>query len=656
MFGLPSLRRAAIASVIGAFALSGPAAAEPLKTKENIKGLYQRVVTKPAARILKAPGGAVVGQPNAFATYYVFESKKQAGVDWVSIGPNAAGAPLGWVSSADYVRLDHLLVLCPTRRGIRERAIFFKDAASLGKAASDSARVENYRKLLTQAKGDNAPAAAGAVGIEPTNVADCIDAFAFMPIRQVQEKAAISGIGNSRFFQTLSVPLPAKPPQNEDFRQGVVFVIDTSKSMGPYIEQVRKSVARLSADMRNTPAGKNLSFGVVAFRDSTKAQATSEYVTKLIHPLETQFRPAAFDAAVKGMKESSVSNADFREDAVAGMAEALKMDAWDKFQVRTVILVTDAGMRDGNDPMSETSLATSVVAAEMRTKGIAGLSVFLKTEAGKAEHASALSQHRAITRSDNVRDRVIQVTGGSVPEFAKGIEEAMTRAGKALDMNVQDLQASVAKCSGNAQLPEIERVLCGLDANTLAMRIEWLGRRRGATPPSVVDGWVSDVSLDSTRAADMMLAYKPFLLLTRNQMNDLRVALKPLSTVTKTDIDSNREKVIQIFQEAVARGAVDPTSLKGSTPLGGRIRVADAQTMDSLLPRYLAVLPLKSPVMNLTVAKWINPQGRADDIDRIDTALFMLDRWIDQKRGWIKLTPGAPDHEDVYAVPWEMVP
>lgn len=655
MLGFRNLRRALVLSLLGVLVLVGVASTEPLRVKPQVAGLFQRVVAKPAARIFKTPGGAVLSKPKPFETFYVFERKQHAGATWFAVGPTSAGSATGWISEAESERLDHLLVLCPTRRDTRERAVMFKDAPSLGKVGQDPQRVENYKKLVGQAKGDSVPAGVGAVGIEPENVADCIDAFSFMPIRSVGS-AAVSGIGNSRTFETLSVPLPAKPPQNEDFRHGVVFVIDTSTSMGPYIEQVRNSVAKLSANLRNTPAGKAMSFGVVAFRDSKKAQRTPEYVTKIVHPLEPAFRPAAFDAAVKGLKESPTSNADFREDAVAGMAEALKLEAWDKFQVRTVILVTDAGMRDRADPLSETRLDPATIALEMKNKGIAGVSVFLKTEAGKAEHAMALGQHRAITRSDNIADHVIQVTGGSVAAFGASIDAAMKRAGEAVTADLAQLRARVQSCANNQQLPEIERVLCGLDANTLAMRVEWLGRKQGATPPSVVKGWVTDVSLDSPNAIRMSVAYKPFVLLTRNQMNDLKIALEPLLAVVGEDIDTNTKKMIEIFQTAVINGAVDPALLQGARGSGNRVQVADSQNLGVLLPSYLSVLPLKSPLMTRTVKDWIGVQSRADDKGRVERAVIALDRWMDQRRGWIKLTSGAPASEDLYPVPWEMIP
>jgi len=632
--------------------------AEPQRVNPNVPGLFKRVVAKPGAELRSQPGGAVASKPKAFTTLYVFDSKVQGGKTWLGVGPTAAGAQTGWILQDQSVALKHLLILCPATRQNRERAIFFRDQASLAKVAKDAKRATVYKEAVKQAGTDNVPAAIGAVAIEPPNVANCLDAFTFMPIVEVAGGNLIQGLGNLSFYKTLSVPLPVKPSNEDAFRTGVVFVIDTSISMGPYIEAVRKSVAKISNDIRNTPTGKDVSFGIVAYRDSKKAASTPEYVTKIIHPLEQTFRAAEFDKNVKALTESKASNADFREDAVAGLAEALNLAGWAKFQAKTIILVTDAGMRDHNDPKSETGLGLDHIAAEARTKSISIVSLFLKTEAGKAEHAEAAGQHRAIGKADGDPDRLIEVIGGSVGEFGQNVDKALAQAAR----NARETAAQAAErlrqtCSNTARLSDVDRVLCDLDATTQAMRVEWLGRRAGISPPSVVEGWVSDIALDSADSVKRNTAFRPFILLTRNQMNDLRLAFKPLLTITDTDIDTNRQKVIEIFQSAIARGAVDASlSDSGCRSGANSCRVNDATNLKSLLPAWISQLPLSSPFMKLKVGDWVDTLKRRSDVGRVKAITVALDRWIDSPKGWIKLAPDATRDEEVYAVPWELIP
>lgn len=637
-----------------------PALAEPLRI-DNVPGLYKRVVAKPGVELFKEPGGAVLSKPKAFETFYVFATRNRSGKTWLGVGPTAAGNQTGWLAADNGIELNHLLVLCPATRQNRERAIFFKDQASLSKMAKDPARAANYKKLVEQAAADRAPAAAGAVGLEPQNIADCIDAFTFMPIVSAVtgQNANLSGSIPARFFETLSVPLPPKASNEKDFRSAMVFVVDTSKSMGPYIERIRTSVAKGAVNMRNTPGGKNVSFGLVAYRDSTKAAATPEFVTQIVHPLGETFNAAEFDAKLKALKESSASNADFREDAVAGLSEALKLPGWDKFQSKTIILVTDAGMREGDDPLSETRLTIEHIASEAQTKNISIVSVLLKTPAGKNEHAEAVRQHQRIGKADGNPDRLIEVDGGSVEQFGvnadKAIEAAIRAAGESYAAASQRLAQD---CANPQRLSDADRVLCDLDATTQAMRIEWLGRRDGVTPPAFVKGWVADTALDSASVPTRGTAFRPFLLLSRNQMNDIVAALEPLAAIEVADIDSNRLQVLQILQGAIAQSAGDPSTLANSGCSGGanRCRLGDASRLKDLLPVWMKRLPLESRFMTLTVSDWVAAPDRRKDVDRIKGIVITFNRWIDDRRGWVKLSPGANRDEEVYAVPWDVVP
>src|SRR5690606_16930538 len=104
--------------------------AEPQRI-DNVPGLYKRVVARPGAELFKEPGGAVLSKPKAFETFYVFASRNRSGKTWLGVGPTAKGNQTGWLAADSGIELNHLLVLCPATRQNRERAIFFKDQASL---------------------------------------------------------------------------------------------------------------------------------------------------------------------------------------------------------------------------------------------------------------------------------------------------------------------------------------------------------------------------------------------------------------------------------------------------------------------------------------------------------------------------------------------
>src|SRR5690606_36085580 len=71
-----------------------------------------------------------------------------------------------------------------------------------------------------------------------------------------------------------------------DYKVGLVFVIDTTRSMGPYIEEVRNAVAALKERLSSHEEAERFRFGLIGFRDNTRLASHLEYVTKIYLPLD----------------------------------------------------------------------------------------------------------------------------------------------------------------------------------------------------------------------------------------------------------------------------------------------------------------------------------------------------------------------------------
>ncbi len=642
-------RALAIITVFSCFSAAGPVSAEPLRIHDHVEGLYERVAINPGASLADAPGGSDASQPDAFSVFYVFDRQSAGGETWLEVGSNAATAPEGWVRESQSTLLRHMLVLGPQTRQNRERALYFDTLDSIKAVAQDSDRVGTYLEYVRRAGDGDAPAGAGIVGIQPENQASMFDAFSFMPIRSV-ESGFVPGLGNSRFFETLSVPLPPDADETNDFRVGVVFVIDTTSSMGPYIERTREMVSDVYKSLQASGEPDKLSFAAVAYRDNMQGVPQLEYVTRTVHPLEEQFDAGAFDRAIAELKEASVSSAGFEEDAVAGLLHALRLDGWDAFEKRVIILVTDAGMRDGDDPLSTEGIDIEVVAGEAEEKRVSIASMYLDTPAGSAGKRAAMRQHTKISRWLNGDPTVVEVADGQFDTFRNDIDR--------LTQGISGLLESAPDCSRLQELSDVDKVLCEIEDRTKAVRIEWLGRREAIPAEAVASGWVSDVSLDSSNAANKAFAFQPYLLLTRDQLNDLVVVLDELLRTAGSDISSNREKVLEVFQNALARGATDPEILRASTASGGNAAALfnDDSEMSDMLPAFLAELPLKSNFMQLKASSWINPSEQGAHMLEIRRKVIEYRNYLSDRDRWIALSDGASESEWVYPVPWDRIP
>ena len=149
--------------------------------------------------------------------------------------------------------------------------------------------------------------------------------------------------------------------QIKEFSSAVVFVIDSTISMDPYIERTREAVRKIYAKVEAEKLGDKVKFGLVAFRSSTKAVPALEYVSKIYADPNKVKDGADFMAKVAELKQAKVSSSAFDEDAYAGVMDAVNSIDWRPYGARYVVLITDAGAIEGGDKLSSTGMSASQV-------------------------------------------------------------------------------------------------------------------------------------------------------------------------------------------------------------------------------------------------------------------------------------------------------
>ncbi|MCH9651419.1 MAG: VWA domain-containing protein [Deltaproteobacteria bacterium] len=130
----------------------------------------------------------------------------------------------------------------------------------------------------------------------------------------------------------LAVAILAAPPVTADLE--VVFLMDTTGSMGGELREVKERVGQLAASLAEAREGETLRLGAVAYRDRG-----DKYVT-LVSPLTTDFEATeSFLAALR-----ADGGGDGPESAVAGVATALSEIHWDfgPGVERQIFLIGDA--------------------------------------------------------------------------------------------------------------------------------------------------------------------------------------------------------------------------------------------------------------------------------------------------------------------------
>ncbi|UCF95486.1 MAG: VWA domain-containing protein, partial [Desulfobacterales bacterium] len=327
--------------------------------------LFQRVVTHPGASLYASAGDSasvIKERLKPFSVFYVYERTTVNGTEWLQVGTSSNCQVIGWIDGTKASDWRQALTLMFTERTSRQPILFFKDLQTLEELAGSASPGEMATQLISQFEAIQGgkiapPEEFPVIAVEPPEEAVARERFYLMPIFQTVE--LFEGV---KFLEVASIDpgswqLPGQTlPADSVLRTAIVFVIDTTISMRPYIERTREAVRRIYDAIETAGLADKVAFGLVAFRSSTKITPGLEYVSKVLSDLRDGRQRAAFEQALANTEEARVSSHSFNEDAFAGLKTALEELNWTPYQSRLIFLITDAGAIRNDDPYSWTGM------------------------------------------------------------------------------------------------------------------------------------------------------------------------------------------------------------------------------------------------------------------------------------------------------------
>ncbi len=644
--GLGRLLAYALTLVMLAVLASGEAAAQaPRRQPELMEGkktLFKRVIVRPSA-MLYATAAEQGGTPMpAFSVLYVYGHSG----DFVEVG-KSIGAADGFIKADKLIDWKQTIVaVFSPNRASRERSLLFRSSEDIDQVLHDA----NPRERLARLRADAAasrPGDGSVVAIEPETPPDIRQNFYFFPILSVESKRLGQRI-DGHVLKVASLSKVDRPPQPvdrsralADMRVGVVFVIDTTMSMTPYIEGVRDAMKRIQARLGGTPAAQNMRFGLIGFRQSLKDNPPGiEYHTKTFVELGKEATAEAFLQAIAGVKESPVSTNGFNEDSLGGVYEALTKSNWSDFDAKFIVLVSDAGpllpgssrhLGAGNNGPSQ----LRDLAAE---KNIAIAVLHLLTPQGNSDHAGAKVQYEALSRSLGASESsYVGVPGGTLNNFGAELDKFAD--------SIMDRVKAIAAGDQRPPTPTGNRFGDVIARNFYAMQLAYLGRREGSRAPDMFEAYMADRDLsDPTKEATEIR-----LFLTKNQLATMHdVAKSIVEAGERSTVDPTR--FFTQLRMAIATMARDPN----------RQVDTQAQTLGAALGEFLEGLPYASasPILSIDAPMWVQMGAARQAEIRIDLQrkLQFFEEWHNTPANWVALNPGTPEGEKVTAFPLSQLP
>ncbi len=644
--------RWALAVALAATWIAGahaPALAEAPLLIEGKKTLYQKILTKPGASLAAEPAAAakvVEAGLTPFNLFYVFERKNDAaGKSWLRVGRAVKGPSTGWLPAEKAVDWKQTIVVAFTNPAGRGRTLMFRSKQELMGVVQSDKMVATATSLREQAAKGTLPTNSPVISIEPETFVDISNQFYLLPILSA-EVQRLPSRRTGKVLEVASIPLDVNPLSGKktreeilrDFNVGILFAIDTTTSMGPYIQRTQKAVQALHEKISKSEIASRASFGLVGFRASTKLVPKLEYVTKTFQKLDRKAGADAFVKAIAKMEAAKISSGGFDEDSLAAVNAAITEPDWGEFGGRYVILVTDAGPRT-DKTASIPNLNPKELSTLAQEKGVALFTLHLKTPQGKSNHDSAEGAYRALSRFGG-QELYYPVPEGNVDAF----ESQVGKLAEALIGQVrQTVDGKLAEANASA------KATGGVDGKAnlvgMAMQLAYLGEKEGTKAPDVFNAWMLQHDLtDLDKAA---LDVRVFL--TKNQLATLRDVAKAI--VEKGETTSALLDPNAFFGQL--RSAVAAIARSSD-----RVVNAEFESLGDALGEYLAGLPYQSKIMGITERDWVTMTGgpQREILDGLKAKIRLYEKIHDTPALWTALYPGTPEGEKVYAIPLDAMP
>ena len=639
------LKRTSTVLVTAALALSiGTASGQVTKPllQDGKTALYQRIIVAPGAMLVADPArpSETRGVP-PFSNFYVYNRRDEGGRQWLQVGSDSNGAIDGWVDGDEAFDWNQTLTVAFRDPATHGRVLLFGDRDSLKKIVDEN-DAATYRKLRTQAADGNVRGTP-LVAVQPDYNVDVRRNFYLVPI--LDHEDVLVGGQQSRLLRVASVPLQDSALIAETYRTGIVFVIDSTISMKPYIDATNAVMQRVYRSIDEQNLNDRVSYGLVEYRDSVDAAPGLGFVSRIVADLGGTGQ--GFLSRIKDVQPAPVSSDGFNEDAYAGVHRAVSSVDWSDYYARFVVLITDAGPREAGDPLSATGLDAGVLQRLAADKDVA-VSVFhLKTPAGRDNHGYAADEYRRLATVPDVGELYYPVQAGDVDEF----ESALSALTDVLTAHVRAAAAGQppALARETTVASDLDAFQKRVDRLGYGLRMRYLQERAGEGVPSLFNAWMIDRDFDAPdeRALDVRV------LLSRDQLSDLHEVLQQV-LITAEEGTLAPDDFLDELKSLAASVSRDPQAARTATRTVGGESLADLGYMRE----YLEGLPYKSEVMYLDLSIWEQwpAQRQFEFVNQLDSKVAYYRALHDNIDLWVSLDGEAVDGDSVYPLLLEALP
>ena len=630
-----------------------------------------RLLPRPFSHVYSEPAAdsdnIVIANIPAFHPLFVFERRDIDMSDpaspggWYRVGQSRDDHQ-GWMQAADVMEWRQALLVSYTHPGGqiegRNPVLMFRDLDSLKELVDDFGRQDRAREIYQGIETGDVPGE--IVSMEPQRFVDITKQFYILPILDWEETSIM---GDDVRLLQLAAAVPEQRGADtlddeeyssqariqrgdqagaamEDLNVDIVFTIDTTRSMQPFIDMTREAVVKMVQDFTDDTAAR-FRFGLVGFRDCIDTVPWLEYDVlnftpelvdgdRLIHLLEHE------------LEETEVGSGDYAEEGFAGVDEALRSD-WRDNSLRFMVFITDASSNPKGDPQNTTGKDEHDLRREADDAQVHILAIHLLDPRATEDHPIATPQYMKLSQvRGSSESAYTSVDAFEQEEYQALVDDIVMEINDLLQKALgTDDDAAAATAQVQDEPQEVGQGQEAVGKLWEAALVEYIGQ--SASPPKDIVAWAMDRDLVYT--ADRSLEVR--VLVNRDQLSSLAQALdNVIQALMRAEVTQ-----MQFFE---ALQSVSSQTMQSPEDISGAGRLADT----GLLPSFIQALPYKSDILSLNDEMFasMTAEQRSQLEWNILAKLEQYRAINEQVDVWFRLNETDPDREMVYPLHLDYLP
>ncbi len=584
-------------------------AEDALKTEA---GAPLKILVNRDTKLHTEPNSEAKGRPvRQFSFYFVLpadekDNKTKNGFYRVSAKPNKAEAA-GWIPETECVEWPHMMCIGFFPNPEREPGYFFNspdDAKSYLESGDASQRVSEE----IRGGGLEIRALLPVLAYEQVQSGD--ELISLYKTCYVHDQADVEAGAQDRDLE-------------KKIRKGlkleVVFVLDTTKSMDPFIEGALKVIEDISVKLKGmTQLEDRVRLGLVYYKDNDDS---SDYVTKIACSLEEGEDLNKFKSQLTNqLKDKASGGGDIPEQVFDGVLTAVEKMKWSDYAGRHIILIGDA---PNHGPEKTTTSLQRVVAAAQPTsdgtnqsvlKNIVIHTMFLGNPNSEGSDIGKKQFAELAQGKDFPGQSYVAKSGVRDQETKPFIAKLLNLLSRALDDTSNSLSTDERKRSEFIESDDPT----SQPLRTVLKNI--IGEKRGGENFNF--GYAASIDSKGNKSFD------EFVLLKKGD-------LKRYVRLTKFSVDSIKEAG-EPGSRDVEKILEDMQRLATNTGYGSKV-TGDTNLKD-LLSELISALPIRSDLLNKTIDQLAAlPQKEFDDwVEKITASCEAMDSHVNNAT-WINL-------------------